>query len=139
VEFVESPAVADLTGYAAPSDEGVGRGVVRGQLECVLQKHRGDPGIRRHRRRHVRQSSQIDVVGVEIFRTLSPGVFDLRLPKARFDDADNSVGDLILQVEYVLQRAVEPVGPQMRSSLSFEQLGGDANAFPALRTPPSST
>ena len=39
------------------------------------------------------------VVGIEIFGTLSPGAFNLRLPQAWLDDADHSFGDLILQVE----------------------------------------
>ena len=100
----------------------MGGGVVRVQLERVLQKPRGDPGVRRHHRRHVRQSAQIEVVGVEVFGTLSPGAFDLRLPQARLDDADHFFGDLILQVENVLQRAVESVGPEMRPGFGFDQL-----------------
>ena len=49
------------------------------------------------------------------------------------------VGDLILQVEDVLQRAVKFVGPKMRPGFGFEQLRCDPHAIPALRTPPSST
>ena len=37
---------------------------------------------------------------------LSPGAFNLRALQARFDDADNLVGDLVLQVEDVFQRAI---------------------------------
>ena len=42
------------------------------------------------------------------------------------------VGDLILQVENVVQRAVEPVGPEMRAGLRFDQLRGDAQAIARL-------
>jgi hypothetical protein len=35
----------------APSEEGMGSGVVRGQLERVLQKSRSDLSVRRHQRR----------------------------------------------------------------------------------------
>jgi hypothetical protein len=52
-----------------------------------------------------------------------PGALDLLLLQARLDDADDSLGDLILQVEHVLQRAVEPVGPDMRAGLGPRSTG----------------
>ena len=42
---------------------------------------------------------------------LAPRTFDLRPLQARLDDAHHSIGDLILEIEDVLQRAVELVGP----------------------------
>ena len=39
-------------------------------------------------RRGMGHRTQIEVVGVEIFRTLAPRALDLRAPHARFDDAD---------------------------------------------------
>ncbi len=46
--------------------------------------------------------------------------------QARFDDADNSLGDLILEIEDVVQGAVEAVGPEMRARFRLDQLSGDA-------------
>ena len=46
--------------------------------------------------------------------------------QARLDDADDALGDLILKLENVVQRAVEAVGPEMRAGFGFDQLRGDA-------------
>src|SRR5271169_3492642 len=107
----------------APGEEGVSGGIVRVPLERVLQKSRSDPGFCRHRRRRMRQSAQIEVVGAEVFGTLSPGAFNLRLLQAWLDHPDHLFGDLILQVKNVLQFSVVSVGPKMRSRFGFEQLG----------------
>src|SRR5690348_13347106 len=62
----------------------------------------------------------------------SPGAFDLRTLQARLDDADHLVSDLVLKRENVVQRAVEPVGPEMRARLRLDQLGGDAQTIARL-------
>ena len=134
VGLVAPPAyVANLM---APGDQSVGGSVVRVQLERVLQKPLGDPGVRRDHRHHARQSAQIEVIGVEVFGTLSLGAFNLRLLQARLNDADHFFGDLILQVENLLQFSVVSVGPKMRTGFGFEQLGGDAHAVPRLANSP---
>ena len=53
------------------------------------------------------------------------GAFDLRLLQARRDGDDHPRGHLVLQVEDVLERAVETVRPQMRPRLGVDQLAGD--------------
>ncbi len=110
----------------------MGGGVVRVQLERVLQNPRGDPGVGGRHRGHVRQRAQIEVIGVEIVGMLSPGAFDLRALQAGLDDADDLVGDLVLQVENVFQRAVVAVGPQMRPGRGLDQLRRDAHPVARL-------
>ena len=123
---------ARVANLVAPGDQSVGGSVVRVQLERVFQKSLGDLGVRRDHRHHVRQSAQIEVIGVEVFGTLSLGAFNLRPLQARLNDADHFFGDLILQVENLLQFSVVSVGPKVRTGFGFEQLGGDAHAVPRL-------
>src|SRR6516165_2718604 len=47
--------------------------------------------------------------------------------QCRLDDAGDADRDPVLQLEDVLQRAVETVGPQMRTGECIDQLAGDAN------------
>ncbi len=64
----------------APGEERVSGGVVRVQPERVLEKPHSDTGSFGRHQCHVRQGAQIQVVGVEVFGTLSAGALNLRLP-----------------------------------------------------------
>ena len=57
----------------------------------------------------------------------------------RLDHPPDTESDLVLQIEHIFQRAVETIGPQMRAGLGVDQLPGDADPVPPLRTEPSST
>ena len=50
---------------------------------------------------------------------------DLRCPEARLDGGRHRLRDAILQVEHVVQRAVEAIGPDMAGGFRFDQLAGD--------------
>jgi hypothetical protein len=72
------------------------------------------------------------VVGVEAPGRLALGAFDLRLLQLRRDRADHARRHLILQIEDVLETAVEVIGPQMRARRRVDELRGDAYALRRL-------
>jgi hypothetical protein len=53
-----------------------------------------------------------------------------RLTQLGLDRADDAAGDLVMQLENVLERAVETACPNMRASRRVDQLAGDAHAAP---------
>ena len=55
--------------------------------------------------------------------------------RRRFDDPGAGRGHLVLKVENVGERAVKPVGPEMRASISCALM---RTRLPALRTGPGS-
>jgi hypothetical protein len=82
---------------------------------------------------------KIKIVGGEIVGRRAPRAFDFGFQDARLDDADDALGDLVLEVEQIVERAFEPVRPEMRAGLGLDELGGDAELVSALANAPSST
>ena len=78
------------------------------------------------------QSPEIEIVGVEAVRPLALRALDLGPAEFGSMMPTMSGGDLVLQVEDVLERAVESVGPEMRAGLGFDQLAGDARRVAGL-------
>src|SRR5262245_60325531 len=78
------------------------------------------------------QPAQIIVVGVETVRRLATRPLDLGLLELRRDGPDDTRGDLVLQVEDILERSVEPVCPQMRAGCGIDELPRNADAAPCL-------
>ena len=79
----------------------------------------------------MRHAAQIVVVGVQAFG-LALGTLDFGTFQRRHDRADHTLGDLVLQLEDVVERAFETVGPQMRAGGRVDELPGDANAVRGL-------
>jgi hypothetical protein len=119
----------NLVAHAKPS---VGDGVVRVERERIVQKPRRNLRVGGHRSHDVRHRAQTEIVGAEVIGVLAPRALDFGFPQARLDDADHLVGDLILEVEHIRDRPVEPVGPQMRARLGLDQLPRDAQAIAGL-------
>jgi hypothetical protein len=87
-----------------------------------------------------REGSQIKVIGIQAVGRRATGASHLSVAQGRFDDAGNAGCDLVLKIEYIFERAVETLGPNMSASAGVDQLGGNARTrLPALRTLPSST
>ena len=84
-------------------------------------------------------TAKIVVVGVETFGWLALRALDLGPLELRRDRADDGLGDLILQLENIVERAFEALGPQMRPSGRIDQLPVMRTLCAALRTLPSST
>jgi hypothetical protein len=75
----------------------------------------------------VGHSSQKIVVSSEFLGRFAFGAFDLGLFELWRDRADNACGHLVLEIENVLQAAVETIRPQMRAGRRIDQLPGDAH------------
>src|SRR6266851_8229520 len=72
-------------------------------------------------------SAEIEVIGGRVARWSVSDAPDLGGLQRGFDHPGDADGDLVLQLEHVFQRAVEPVGPQMRSIRRVDQLRGNAH------------
>ena len=60
--------------------------------------------------------------GIETFRRLASGAFALACPDLRLDRADDLFGDLVLQIEDVIQTAVEAIRPEVVTAGRIDQL-----------------
>jgi len=57
---------------------------------------------------------------IEAFCQLAGCALDFRLPQPRLDCTDNAAGDLVLQLENVVECSVEAVSPDMRAGRSVD-------------------
>lgn len=57
---------------------------------------------------------------------------DFRGPQCWLDDPDDTYCHLVLQIENILKRAVEMLGPEMRAALRFDRLSGNPHPVSAL-------
>ena len=72
------------------------------------------------------------VVGIEIGRRLASRPFQLGFLQARLQRTDDALGNPVLQLENIIERAVEFVGPEMGARRDIDQLAGDADAVAGL-------
>src|ERR1700739_2248352 len=71
--------------------------------------------------------AQIEVISGKVRGRLTVGALDLGLAQLWFDRAGDAGRDLVLQVENVVERAVEAVGPDVSAGRGVDQLPGDAH------------
>src|SRR5215831_18968414 len=116
----------------APRRIGVCRGIVGIKPQCFVEKLQRLVTISGRIRYRVRQSAEIEVVGVELVGPLASSAFDLSAADRRLDCADNALRHPILQVEDVFQGALELTGPDMCPGLSFDELAGDTEPVRGL-------
>src|SRR5271166_5552064 len=86
------------------------------------------------KRRWYRATDQI--IDVLARLRLAPGALDLGAAQHRTDRADQTFGDLVLQIERVFERAVEALVPQMFSARHLDKLAADANPIAGLSETP---
>src|SRR6516165_6297197 len=79
---------------------------------------------------------QIKVVSGEVAGRPLRRPMDFRIEQRRLDYACNSDRHLVLQFEYILQRAVKMVSPQMRAGTRVNQLAGNADPLRRLAYAP---
>ena len=132
-------AALDEDHLIAQGEQRMSRRVARVQFQRALQQIGRDPCVGELAGRGIGESAKIEIIGVEIVRAFPPGALDLRMLQARLDDADDSLGDLILELENVVQGAVEAVGPRCAPVSASINCLVMRSRLPALRTPPSST
>ena len=87
-------------------------------------------------RPEMRQRPERQVVGGEAFRPLAAGERDLGRADRRAHGAGDPLGDLVLEVEEVVDDAVVAVGPEMGAGHGVDQLRRDAHAVARLAQAP---
>ena len=83
-------------------------------------------------RPEIRQRLEHQVVGGEVFGALALGQRDFGGADRRVHRAGDPFGDLVLEVEDVLEHTVIAVGPDMRAAGGVDQLGRDPDAVAGL-------
>src|SRR5262249_50708513 len=73
------------------------------------------------------KAPQVVVVGVKSVSRLSPGSLDFHLLQLRSNCADDVRGQLILQIENVLESTVKTVCPEVNACRGLNELSRDAN------------
>src|ERR1700755_3265726 len=81
---------------------------------------------------HVRQATQIKVVGGQAFGWLALGAFDFCKLQLRCNRADNARRDAVLKSKNVVESTLEPFGPEVHTACSVDQLAIDANTLAGL-------
>src|SRR5208282_287594 len=79
-----------------------------------------------------RHSPQVIVISVEALGRLALGAFDLRLLQLRRDSANHAGCYVVLQLEYVLEAALEAIRPQMSARRRVDELASDAQPIGRL-------
>ena len=108
------------------------RAIGRIKVDCPVQKGQGFEILVRANGIDMRQGTEKEVIGSEVFRRLAPGAFDLGPPDRRLDGADHMRRDLVLQIEDILKNAVIALGPEMGAGRGIDQLTGDAEPVARL-------
>src|SRR5215471_7549906 len=72
-------------------------------------------------------SAEVVIIGVEALCGLTLSTLDLRLLQLGPDRTYDARSHLVLQIEDILQRAIETVGPEMRPGGGVDELAGDTH------------
>ena len=112
----------------------------KGQRERVLRVHRKRLAQQIERpcarllfeHPDVRHRAHGVVVRAKVLRPLAARALDLGKSDRRLQRPCNPLGDLVLQVKDVLERAINAIGPDVRAAGRIDQLHGDAQAVSRL-------
>ena len=110
----------------------MGSGIIRLERRGLAKQRQRLIRLAWHKDAKMRKRAQIEIVGVETVRPLALGALDLGVQQARLDRADDAQGDLVLQFEDVVERAIIALGPDMRAARRRDQLRGDPHAVAGL-------
>src|ERR1700757_559282 len=97
----------------APSDNCVRSGVVGLQLDRFREQGQCLIRISRHGGISIGQGSQIKVIGVEAVGPFASSTFNLGLAERRLDYPGHADGHPVLKIEYIFERTVEAISPEM--------------------------
>ena len=104
-----------------------GAGEVRVEIDRLSRQLQGDAQAVGRKVPEGRQSAHVKVVGIEARRRLSQAAVDFGLAQVRFDRAGDLPRHLVMQVENILERAVELVRPEVRARSGIDELRRDAH------------
>src|SRR5262252_8566079 len=79
-----------------------------------------------------RKRAQIEIIGAEFGRLARGGSAHLGGLQSRLDDPGDAQCHTVLKVEDIFERAIETVGPEMRTWDGIDQLPGDADPLTCL-------
>jgi hypothetical protein len=98
--------------------------ILRIAVDCLAEK--AQPMIDFcHRRQVLRIGAQVEVVGGEIVCRAADRAGGLGGLQGRLDGPGDADRDLVLKLEDIFERAVEPIGPEVRAGRGVDQLPGD--------------
>src|SRR5262249_13600254 len=119
------PAV-DLAPEQAPAGHSIGRGKVRIERDRAVEQRQRFIDGRAGAQMEVRHSAQVIIIGIETLGGLALRTRDLGLFELRREGANHARRDLVLQVENIVERAFETVGPEVGAGRRVDELAGDA-------------
>src|SRR5262249_13012009 len=122
---------AGLALYPAPCRHAIGRGKAWVELDRAVEEFQRLLVARPRPWVNGGVRPQITIVGVEALGRLAADALDLRALELRRDGADHALGHLVLELENILERPVEPIRPDVRSGSRIDELRGDA--YPVRR------
>src|SRR5579863_8942109 len=79
----------------------------------------------------MRYGAKIKIISAEAVWPLASRVLNLSLAQARLDHSDHARRDPVLQIEHIVKRAIEFIGPEMRAGRGLDELAG--NPYAATR------
>ncbi len=79
-----------------------------------------------------RQCPQIKVVSIKIIGPLASGTLDFGTANCRRDETGNRLGDAVLEVEHLRNRAAETLCPEFQTACAVQQMNADAKALAGL-------
>ena len=77
-----------------------------------------------------RKRTNVAIVGAEVARRPTDRASGFGDLQRRLDDPGDACTDAVLQFEYIFQRAIKSICPEMRSVCCVDQLRGDTHAVP---------
>src|SRR5215813_3585927 len=127
-EFADRSACIDIEhAHIGPAKQRMGMGIVGIERDRLLQQLLRLPLLVGTHPPHVRQRLHDQIPGVDVLRRFPANARHLGSQDLRAHRADDPVGDVVLQLEHVGQRAVVSFRPQVNPIGGIDQLAGDSN------------
>src|SRR6516165_8556001 len=100
-------------------------------LDCLSEQTECGNYVPFFPRISVRQATQVEIIGRKVSGGPIAGSTNLSSLQCWLDDANNAECHLVLKLEYIFQRAVDAIGPEMRAANRVDKLSSDA--YPTSR------
>jgi hypothetical protein len=101
---------------------------IRVDCKTFFEQAKSFRGVIRRRSVGCRQRPQVVIVGIHVFGAFPLRSLDLGVPQLWFNGADHTFSDTVLQLEDIIQQALDAVGPDVSARCGIYELSNDANA-----------